>query len=275
MFRGVVYGAEPYEVAVHNEVERVDRLPAWCRLLSLELGEHVLDAVHARERKRCLSHRDERHREAGYEASRENLCAEERLERFDTGGVIGVPIGHLGGQTQSLQKVVSDGFSSALKAPQPNRPPESATIAMMAPVARPAPPATTKAVRRRMQATPRRDTKPEMTLRSELHRLGLRYFVHRRPVRGLRREADLVFPRSRVAVFVDSCFWHGCPEHVTWPTAHAEWWREKIERTRSRDRDTDVQLVAAGWEPIRVWEHESSTDAAQRILLRVRRRNHV
>lgn len=114
-----------------------------------------------------------------------------------------------------------------------------------------------------------------MALRSALHRLGLRYFVHRRPVPGLRREADLVFTRSRVAVFVDSCFWHGCPEHVTWPTAHAEWWREKIERTRSRDRDTDVQLVAAGWEPIRVWEHESSADAAQRILLRVRQRNHV
>lgn len=123
-----------------------------------------------------------------------------------------------------------------------------------------------------MQATPRRDTRPELALRSELHRLGLRYFVHRRPVPGLRREADLVFPRARVAVFVDSCFWHGCPQHITWPAANAEWWREKIERTRRRDHDTDNQLGAAGWTPFRVWEHEDSLDAAQRIKALVRGR---
>jgi len=116
-----------------------------------------------------------------------------------------------------------------------------------------------------MQATPRRDTKPELALRSELHRRGLRYFIHRRPLPELRREADVVFPRARVAVFLDSCFWHGCPEHASWPRSNAEWWREKIERNRRRDADTDERLRAAGWEPVRVWEHEDAAAAAERV----------
>ena len=81
---------------------------------------------------------------------------------------------------------------------------------------------------------------------------------HRRPVVGLRREADIVFPRLRVAVFVDSCFWHGCEEHVTWPVANAEWWRSKIERTRgARPRYRTARLADAGWtSSVRVWEHD-------------------
>ena len=128
--------------------------------------------------------------------------------------------------------------------------------------------------RRRMQATPRRDTKPELALRRELHRLGLRYFVHRRPISGLRREADLVFPRSQVAVFVDSCFWHGCREHITWPKANADSWRAKIERTIERDRETDALLDQSGWVPVRVWEHDDASAAALRIreLVLARRR---
>jgi DNA mismatch endonuclease (patch repair protein) len=113
------------------------------------------------------------------------------------------------------------------------------------------------------QAT--RGTAIEQALRRELHRRGLRYRLHRKPVGGLRREADIVFPRARVAVFVDGCFWHACPNHVTWPKANAEFWRAKIERNRERDRDTDVRLDEAGWAAIRVWEHEHPAEAAVHI----------
>lgn len=113
------------------------------------------------------------------------------------------------------------------------------------------------------QAT--RGTAIEYALRRELHRRGLRYRLHRRPVAGLRREADLVFPRTRVAVFVDGCFWHACPTHATWPKANAEFWRTKIERNRDRDRETDAQLAEAGWEVVRVWEHDDPAEAAIHI----------
>jgi DNA mismatch endonuclease, patch repair protein len=123
-----------------------------------------------------------------------------------------------------------------------------------------------------MQATRQRDTKGEIALRRELHRLGFRFRIHRRPVHGLRREADIVFSSSRVAVFVDGCFWHGCPTHGTWPRANADWWRKKIEANVARDRDTDSRLGDAGWEPVRVWEHERTEEAATRIAAIVRER---
>lgn len=83
-----------------------------------------------------------------------------------------------------------------------------------------------------------RDTSTELALRRELHRLGLRYRVHRQPLPEVRREADVVFGPSRVAVFVDGCFWHGCPDHATLPRSNAEFWRTKIEGNRTRDADT-------------------------------------
>lgn len=110
-----------------------------------------------------------------------------------------------------------------------------------------------------------RDTDPEIRLRSELHARGLRYFTHRRPIPGLRREADLVFPRKRVAVFVDGCFWHACPDHGTAPARNGSFWSEKLEGNRIRDADTDARLQEAGWIPIRVWEHECPGGAADRI----------
>jgi len=122
----------------------------------------------------------------------------------------------------------------------------------------------------RFRQVARRDTAPELRLRSELHRLGLRYGIDRRPVPDLRRRADIVFRPSKVAVFVDGCFWHGCPDHMTWPAANAEWWRAKIGRNRSRDQDTDRQLEAAGWTSIRIWEHEDMRLAARRIAIAVR-----
>jgi DNA mismatch endonuclease (patch repair protein) len=121
-----------------------------------------------------------------------------------------------------------------------------------------------------MQNTPRRDTPAELALRRELHRRGLRFRVDHQPVHGLRRRADIVFTRRLVAVFCDGCYWHGCPEHGSWPKANAEWWRTKIEATRERDRDTDAQLAANGWQVVRVWEHEPPEAAADRVEALVR-----
>lgn len=110
-----------------------------------------------------------------------------------------------------------------------------------------------------------RDTGVELALRRALHALGLRYRVHRRPIAAVRREADVVFTRAKVAVFVDGCFWHGCPEHATWPKTNADFWRAKIEGNRRRDRDTDARLRAEGWRVVRVWEHEDPAAAAGRV----------
>jgi DNA mismatch endonuclease (patch repair protein) len=96
--------------------------------------------------------------------------------------------------------------------------------------------------------------------------------VDTRPVPAVRRRADLVFARAKVAVFVDGCFWHGCPTHMTWPVANAAWWREKIERNAARDRETDQLLTDAGWGVVRVWEHEDPEVAARRVMSIVGRR---
>lgn len=124
-----------------------------------------------------------------------------------------------------------------------------------------------------MSRTRRRDTAPEVELRRELHARGLRFRVDRPVLKGVRRRPDIVFGPARVAVFVDGCFWHGCPDHATWPKSNAAFWREKIETNRSRDRDTDQRLVAAGWLPIRVWEHEDAGEAASLVetLVQARR----
>ncbi|HVF74113.1 MAG TPA: DNA mismatch endonuclease Vsr [Acidimicrobiales bacterium] len=117
----------------------------------------------------------------------------------------------------------------------------------------------------RMSRQRRHDTTPERLLRSLLHRRGLRYRLHRRPVPGLRRQADLVFVGPRVAVFVDGCFWHCCPEHATSPKANGAWWAAKLARNVERDRETDQRLAAAGWRVVRVWEHEDPAAAAERV----------
>ncbi len=119
-----------------------------------------------------------------------------------------------------------------------------------------------------MQAVRQRDTSPELALRSMLHRAGLRFRVCCAPVPG-RRKADIVFGPARVAVYLDGCFWHGCPRHATWPKANAAYWRQKIRR---RDADTDELLARAGWRSIRVWEHENALEAATRVDGIVRRR---
>ncbi|AHH15024.1 putative DNA mismatch endonuclease [Nocardia nova SH22a] len=126
-------------------------------------------------------------------------------------------------------------------------------------------PLTDTATSARMSRQRRVGTAPEIALRSELHRRGLRYFVDRAPLKGLRRRADLVFPRRKVAVYVDGCFWHSCPEHATRPKNNAQWWADKLAGNVARDRDTDARLTAAGWTVVRIWEHEDATAGADRV----------
>ena len=121
-----------------------------------------------------------------------------------------------------------------------------------------------------MQRNRSRDTKPEMAVRSAVHRRGLRYRVAARPLPDLRRTADLVFTKSRVAVFVDGCFWHGCPDHHTQPVANAEYWSAKINGNMDRDRDTDARLAEAGWTVLRFWEHEDPESVAREVERNVR-----
>lgn len=103
-------------------------------------------------------------------------------------------------------------------------------------------------------------------MRRLLHAQGLRYRVDRSPLQGIRRRADLVFTRARVVVYVDGCFWHGCPVHGTWPKANAAWWREKIQTNRQRDADTDEELRRHGWTVVRLWEHEDPVLGAATVV---------
>ncbi len=123
-----------------------------------------------------------------------------------------------------------------------------------------------------MAGARRRDTAPELTLRRELHARGLRYRVAF-PVPGQRRRTiDVAFTRLRVAVFVDGCFWHGCPEHGTSPRANSEWWRQKLAANAARDLDTDRVLSEAGWIVVRIWEHETAVTAADLVVDALSRR---
>ena len=122
-----------------------------------------------------------------------------------------------------------------------------------------------------MQAVRRRDTDGEVALRTILHRKGFRYRIDCSPLLGLRARADLVFTKARVAVFVDGCFWHGCPVHATWPKANANWWKSKILSNMDRDARVNRTLEDAGWIVVRVWAHEPPARAAcrvQRLLAR-------
>jgi DNA mismatch endonuclease (patch repair protein) len=121
-----------------------------------------------------------------------------------------------------------------------------------------------------MRGNKGRDTGPELAVRSAAHALGLRYRVGVSPLPGLRRTADLVFPGAKVAVFVDGCFWHGCPEHHRPARRNSEFWTAKIGGNITRDADTDSRLRDVGWRVIRIWEHEPPDDAASRIQELVR-----
>lgn len=116
-----------------------------------------------------------------------------------------------------------------------------------------------------MSRARRRDTAPEVALRRQLHAAGLRYRVAY-PVPGQRRRTiDIAFTRQKVAVFVDGCFWHGCPEHGTAPRANSEWWRRKLQANHARDLDTNDLLADLGWTVVRIWEHEDVRLAAAEV----------
>jgi DNA mismatch endonuclease, patch repair protein len=126
--------------------------------------------------------------------------------------------------------------------------------------------ASSPGVRASMRSNRGRDTKPELALRRAVHRLGLRYRVNTRPLPEVRRTADLVFTRARVAVFLDGCFWHGCPEHLHIPKANADWWVAKLAMNQARDASATAQLRALGWTVLRFWEHESPDVVVSTIL---------
>lgn len=133
------------------------------------------------------------------------------------------------------------------------------------------PVATDRSVTLRMSRQRRRDTAPEMAIRRELHRRGLRFRLQEKIQHLPRRTIDIAFVRARVAVFVDGCFWHGCPIHATYPANNAAWWAAKLTANKSRDVETTGHLQAMGWAVVRIWEHEEAVVAADRIEVQVRR----
>jgi DNA mismatch endonuclease, patch repair protein len=119
-----------------------------------------------------------------------------------------------------------------------------------------------KAVSAQMQKMRRSSTAPELLIRHELHRRGLRYRVNFALLPG---RPDIAFTSARIAVFVDGCFWHACPEHGVLPKNNREWWREKLERNVARDRKKDQQLDMLGWVVVHMWEHDDPVVAADAI----------
>ncbi|MCY4663298.1 MAG: very short patch repair endonuclease [Acidimicrobiaceae bacterium] len=124
--------------------------------------------------------------------------------------------------------------------------------------------------RKSMQGNRSRDTKPELAVRSAVHRRGIRFRVSARPQPELPRTADLVLRKSRIAVFVDGCYWHGCPEHRTQPSTNAQYWADKIARNIERDAETTDYLQRTGWTVLRFWEHENPESVADRVEQSVR-----
>ena len=144
-------------------------------------------------------------------------------------------------------------------------------IGTSAPIGYPLP--SSAAVTAVMRANRKVDTSPELRLRSALHRRGLRFRKHFRiDVGAVRVTPDVVFPRRRLAVFVDGCFWHGCPEHGTRPATNVGYWSAKLARNRERDARVNDALGLAGWEVLRLWEHVPPEEAVETVTSAVRAR---
>jgi DNA mismatch endonuclease (patch repair protein) len=126
--------------------------------------------------------------------------------------------------------------------------------------------ASSPEVRASMKGNRGRDTAPERRLRTLLHARGLHYRVSNRPLPSLRRTADIVFPKAQVAIFVDGCYWHGCPEHHRPATTNSTFWRMKIADNKRRDAETNRALADQGWTVLRFWEHEDSAAVADRVV---------
>jgi len=133
------------------------------------------------------------------------------------------------------------------------------------------PQAPSQAVANVMRANRKVDSRPEVMLRSALQKAGLRFRKNRTLLAGgVRAQVDVVFPRQRVAVFMDGCFWHGCAKHGNEPRANVGYWVPKLERNRRRDTLVSAALTADGWRVVRVWEHVPPNDAALAIARLVR-----
>ncbi|WP_409057903.1 very short patch repair endonuclease [Streptomyces sp. SYP-A7185] len=115
-----------------------------------------------------------------------------------------------------------------------------------------------------------RNTKPEVVVRRLLHAAGLRYRLQRRVPGMARNTIDIAFPGPRVAVFIDGCFWHGCPEHATYPKANSAFWREKIDKNALRDTRTTAHLESLGWTVLRFYTHEKPEQVAAQVTAVIR-----
>lgn len=126
---------------------------------------------------------------------------------------------------------------------------------------------SSEAVSRAMKGNTKTDTRPEVRLRSELHSRRAR-FRKNAPIEAgdIRVRVDILFTKRRLAVFLDGCFWHGCPQHGNWPRANAEYWTAKIKRNLARDVRVSDALRQAGWTVVRIWEHEPPSEAADRVI---------
>lgn len=128
-----------------------------------------------------------------------------------------------------------------------------------------APAASSPQVRKVMQAIPSRDTTPEKTLRSLLHRMGLRFRKDVEPENSISCKVDIVFSKAKVCVFIDGCFWHGCPKHFHPPKTNTEWWLEKVQDNRERDERKSTLIEEHGWIVLRYWEHDIKGEDAINI----------
>lgn len=126
-----------------------------------------------------------------------------------------------------------------------------------------------------MKGNKRRDTIPELAIRSEIHRQGLRYAIDARPDLKINRRADIVFRSYKVAVFIHGCFWHGCLKHYVKPKSNTSFWEEKIKRNRARDAETARILRRQDWTVLVIWEHQDPIRASNRIIRTVKNRRKV
>ena len=132
-----------------------------------------------------------------------------------------------------------------------------------------APKAKTKRIRILMQRIPGKNTFPEITLRKKLFKAGFRYRVNYKPIDTYKIKGDIVFPKKKICIFVDGCFWHGCPIHFKIPKSNSDWWSEKINDNVLRDKKQTKKLKSHGWKVLRFWEHELDPLQINRVLLKI------
>ncbi len=135
----------------------------------------------------------------------------------------------------------------------------------------PAPPPSSDVVAARFRRQGRRDTRHELAVRRRLHARGVRYRVDVRPCRETRARGDIVWKGRRLVVFLDGCFWHGCPSCGHLPKANRGWWAAKLAANAARDRRADAVLTGLGWRVLRFWEHEDPDDVVDAICTELSR----